>query len=181
MSQFSGICNRDKNTACYLGLLGFNEISSVQTCIVLGTKKALSKCWRFFTKMFGLCSPVRRVLEGFWARKRCNWIKMCCKRISGTVHVTVGPFLQAVWSFGENTEAELPWLLFWWKSSTSGNFLDIPVTLGTIWYTTGNQFSFVENFAGLWTYKFGFVWFFFSFSLRLLFVCIPSYRAILLT
>lgn len=132
--------------------------------------------------MFGLRSPVRRVLEGFQTRKRQFWIKMCCKKNVERVHVIFGPFLNATWSLGEHIWAVFRWLLFWWKSSTSGSHLGILVTSGTVLCTTRDRVSFVENVAGLWTFKVGFVFFLFvfspSFSLRLLFMGVTNYRII---
>lgn len=52
---------------------------------------------------------------------------------------------------------------------------------GAILYTTGNWFSFVENFAGPLTFKFGLLFFFFSLSLNQLFMCISSYKIISLS
>lgn len=74
--------------------------------------------------------------------------------------------------------AELHWLLLGWKCSPSGRllgYLSAPVILETILYTTGNPFSFVENFAGPLTFKFG-VFFF-----HLLLICITSYQIISLS
>lgn len=84
---------------------------------------------------------------------------MCCKKNVERVHVIFGPFLNATWSLGEHIWAVFRWLLFWWKSSTSGSHLGILVTSGTVLCTTRDRVSFVENVAGLWTFKVGFVFF----------------------
>ena len=54
------------------------------------------------------------------------------------------------------------------------------LTLGAILHTTGSQFSSVENFASLVTFKFGLI-FFFSFSLKQHFMCFTSYKIISLS
>lgn len=54
-------------------------------------------------------------------------------------------------------------------------------TLGVILYTPGNEFSSVENFASLLTFKYGLIFFFSSFSLKKLFMCFTSYKIISLS
>lgn len=86
---------------------------------------------------------------------------------TGIVFIVVGTFLDATWSSGQIVTAELSWLLLWWKPSSSGRLLGHsrdPLTLETILYSTGNQFSFMENFAGPLTFKCGLIFFLLLFT-----------------
>lgn len=52
------------------------------------------------------------------------------------------------------------------------------LTVGVILYTPRNEFSSVENFASLLTFKYGLIFFSFFFSLKKLFMCFTSYKII---
>lgn len=113
-----------------------------------------------YTKVFGLYSLVRRVLRGFLARKRHDWIKMCCKWHTGRVHVVLSAFLDAVWSSAKHVW--VPLAMFGveiFNLTKPPGHPSATLTLGAILHTTGSQFSSVENFASLVTFKFVLIFF----------------------
>lgn len=73
--------------------------------------------------------------------------------------VVILTFFNAIWSSEENT-SEFHRVYLGWKSSTSlPGHPSTSHALGVILYIPGNEFSSVENFAGLLTFKYGLIFF----------------------